>query len=197
MNNINLNIKKGDKFLIYGKSGNGKSTLMKILLKYFDEYKGIIKINDINLKDISRDTIRNSFSYVSQNEILLSDTIKNNIVLKRDISDKKYNEIIKICKVNEIIDKKPLRGNFLIEEDGFNLSGGERQKIILARGLLKKFNILILDEALSEVGLEEELKIMKEIFKKYSDKTIIYISHKKEIISYFEKKYLFEEKGEK
>jgi len=197
MNNINLNIKKGDKFLIYGKSGNGKSTLMKILLKYFDEYKGIIKINDINLKDISRDTIRNSFSYVSQNEILLSDTIKNNIALKRDISDKKYNEIIKICKVNEIIDKKPLRGNFLIEEDGFNLSGGERQKIILARGLLKKFNILILDEALSEVGLEEELKIMKEIFKKYSDKTIIYISHKKEIISYFEKKYLFEEKGEK
>ncbi len=197
LNNINLNIKKGDKFLIYGKSGNGKSTLMKILLKYFDEYKGIIKINDINLKDISRDTIRNSFSYVSQNEILLSDTIKNNIVLKRDISDKKYNEIIKICKVNEIIDKKPLRGNFLIEEDGFNLSGGERQKIILARGLLKKFNILILDEALSEVGLEEELKIMKEIFKKYSDKTIIYISHKKEIISYFEKKYLFEEKGEK
>ena len=170
---------------------------MKILLKYFDEYKGIIKINDINLKDISRDTIRNSFSYVSQNEILLSDTIKNNIALKRDISDKKYNEIIKICKVNEIIDKKPLRGNFLIEEDGFNLSGGERQKIILARGLLKNFNILILDEALSEVGLEEELKIMKEIFKKYSDKTIIYISHKKEIISYFEKKYSFEEKGEK
>ena len=90
-----------------------------------------------------------------------------------------------------------MRNNFLIEEDGFNLSGGERQKIILARGLLKKFNILILDEALSEVGFEEELKIMKEIFKKYSDKTIIYISHKKEIISYFEKKYLFEEKGEK
>ena len=196
MNNINLNIKKGDKFLIYGKSGNGKSTLMKILLKYFDNYSGEIKINDINIKDISNDAIRNSFSYVSQNEILLSDTIKNNIILRRNISDSKYNEIIRMCKVDEIINKKPLRNNFLIEEDGFNLSGGERQKIILARGLLKKFNILILDEALSEIGFEEELNIMKEIFKKFQDKTIIYISHKKEIISFFENKYLLEKKGE-
>ncbi len=194
---INLNIKKGEKILIYGKSGIGKSTLSKILLKYFENYKGDIKINDINLKDINNNVIRNSFSYISQNEILLSDTIKNNIILKRDISDYKYNEIIKICKVDKIIDSKPLRNDFLVEEDGFNLSGGERQKIILARGLLKKFNILILDETLSEVGFEEEIEIIKEIFKKYKSNTIIYISHKKEIIDFFENKYLIEEKGGK
>lgn len=194
---INLNIKKGDKILIHGKSGIGKSTLAKILLKYINNYKGIIKINNINLRDIDNDIIRNSFSYISQNEILLSDTIKNNIILNRDISDEKYSEVIKMCNVDKIIDTKPLRNNFLIEEDGFNLSGGERQKIILARGLLKKFNILILDEALSEVGFEEEINIIKEIFKKYKNNTIIYISHKKEIIDFFENKYLIEWKGGK
>ena len=192
---INLNIKKGEKILIHGKSGIGKSTLAKILLKYINNYNGNIKINNINLKDINNDVIRNSFSYISQNEILLSNTIKNNIILNRNIKDEEYNEIIKICNVDKIIDSKPLRNNFLIEEDGFNLSGGERQKIILARGLLKKFNILILDEALSEVGFEEELKIIKEIFKKYKNNTIIYISHKKEIINFFENKYLIEWKG--
>lgn len=192
---INLNIKKGEKILIHGKSGIGKSTLAKILLKYINNYNGNIKINNINLKDINNDVIRNSFSYISQNEILLSNTIKNNIILNRNIKDEEYNEIIKICNVDKIIDSKPLRNNFLIEEDGFNLSGGERQKIILARGLLKKFNILILDEALSEVGFEEELKIIKEIFKKYKNNTIIYISHKKEIIDFFENKYLIEWKG--
>lgn len=194
---INLNIKKGEKILIHGKSGIGKSTLIKILLKYFESYNGDIKINNINIKDIDNDIIRNSFTYISQNEILLSDTIKNNIILNRNISDKEYNKTIKICKVDKIIDNKPLRNNFLIEEDGFNLSGGERQKIILARGLLKKFNILILDEALSEVGFEEEIEIIKEIFKKYKSNTIIYISHKKEIINFFENKYLIEQKGGK
>ncbi len=189
---INLKIKKGEKILIHGKSGIGKSTFAKILLKYIESYKGSIKINDINLKDINNDIIRNTFTYISQNEILLSDTIKNNIILNRDISDNQYNEIIKICNVDKIIDNKPLRNNFLIEEDGFNLSGGERQKIILARGLLKKFNILILDEALSEVGYEEEIKIIKEIFEKYKNNTIIYISHKKEIIDFFENKYLID-----
>ncbi len=194
---INLNIKKGEKILIHGESGIGKSTLAKLLLKYINSYKGTIKINDISLKDINNDIIRNSFSYISQNEVLLTDTIKNNIILNRNIKEEKYNEVIKMCNVDKIIDNKPLRNNFLIEEDGFNLSGGERQKIILARGLLKKFNILILDEALSEVGFEEEINIIKEIFKKYKNNTIIYISHKKEIIDFFENKYLIEWKGGK
>lgn len=194
--NINLYIKKGNNYLIYGKSGNGKSTFIKILLKYIENYKGSISINNINLKDIDKDIIRNSISYISQNEILFSDTIKNNIVLGRNIKDNEYNEIIKICKVDNIIDKKRLRNNFLLEENGFNLSGGERQKIILARGLIKNNNILILDEVLSEIGFDEEKEILKGIFKKYEKKTIIYISHKKEVMNLFKYKYFFSKKGE-
>ena len=79
-----------------------------------------------------------------------------------------------------------------IEEDGFNISGGERQKIILAKSILKKSNYYIFDEALSEVGVKEEIEIIKKLFLYLGDKTVIYISHKKEIIDLFEKKYKVE-----
>jgi ABC-type bacteriocin/lantibiotic exporter with double-glycine peptidase domain len=80
----------------------------------------------------------------------------------------------------------------MIEDNGFNISGGERQKIVLARSLLKKSNYLILDEALSEVGVKEEKEIINKIFCYFKEKTIIYISHKKEIINMFDLKYKLE-----
>ena len=190
--NINLKIEYGSKFLIYGKSGNGKSTLIKILLKYLDDYNGEIYFDNINLKDISNKNISYNFTYVSQYNYLVQDTIKNNIIYYRNISDKKYNEIIKLCNLEKLIDSKKERNSFIIEDNGFNISGGERQKIILARCLLKNSNYIILDEALSEVGLDEEIEIMKRIFDIYKNKTIIYISHKKEIIKYFKNKYQIE-----
>ena len=190
--NINLKIEYGSKFLIYGKSGNGKSTLIKILLKYLDDYNGEIYFDNINLKDISNKNISFNFTYVSQYNYLVQDTIKNNIIYYRNISDKKYNEIIRLCNLEKLIDSKKERNSFIIEDNGFNISGGERQKIILARCLLKNSNYIILDEALSEVGLDEEIEIMKRIFDIYKNKTIIYISHKKEIIKYFKNKYQIE-----
>ncbi len=200
LNNIvdikDLTINDKDKILLYGKSGNGKSTLMKIILKYLNEYSGSIMINNINLVDINTDIIRNSFVYVSQNERLFCDTIKSNIILERDTSEDEYNEVIKISRVDEIINSKKLRNDFLIEENGFNLSGGEKQKIILARALLKKSNYIILDEALSEVDFSCEKEIIKNIIEKYEEKTIIYISHKEEIISMFNHKFFFEERSQ-
>lgn len=195
INDLNLYIKDNSKILLYGDSGVGKSTFVKILLGYLNGYKGNIKINDFNIKDIDKSTLINSITYISQKESLFNDSIKNNIILDRKIGYKKYNEILKICNVDKIIDSKKFRDKFIIEENGFNLSGGERQKIILARGLLKECNIIILDESLSEVGLEEEIKIIKKIFKKYEKNTIIYISHKNEIKDLFEYKYNFSKKG--
>ncbi len=193
--NLNLFIKNNSKVLIYGESGIGKSTLIKILLGYLDEYKGNVYINNINIKDIEKSRLRNSITYISQKESLFNETIKNNIILDRDISLKKYNEIIKLCKVDKIIENKKQRNEFMLEENGFNLSGGERQKIILARGLLKDSNIIVLDEALSEVGFDEEKEIVENLFKKYEKNTIIYISHKKDIQSLFKYKYYFSKKG--
>ena len=192
---VNLTIKYGNKYLIYGSSGSGKSTLMKITLKYLDSYKGEIYIGNINLKDISSYNISYNFTYVSQNSYLFHDTIKNNIIYYRSISDKDYYNMIKICNLENLINSKKERNNFIIEDNGFNISGGERQKIILARSLLKSSNYIILDEALSEVGLDEEIEIIKKLFDIYKDKTIIYISHKKEIISLFKNKYQMERRN--
>ena len=192
LENINLEINNKSKYLIYGPSGVGKSTLIKILLKYLKEYNGQILINNINLKDISEEEIACNFTYVSQNSFINNDTFKNNIIYDRDVDIKDFEEVINICNLNNLRDSKLLRNNFVIEEDGFNISSGERQKIILARSLLKPFNYLILDEALSEVSEKEEIDIKNKIFKKYEDKTIIYISHRKNIIDSFDLKYKLE-----
>lgn len=189
---VNMNIKYGSKFLIYGSSGNGKSTILKIIMKYLSDYKGSIKIGDINILDIDDSLILSSFTYASQNSYLINDTLKNNIIYNRTISEAEYEKIIKICNVDKLRDSKYFRNDFMIEDNGFNISGGERQKIVLARTLLKNANYILLDEALSEVGVNEEKEIIRNIFNYFKEKTIIYISHKKEIIDIFESKYYLE-----
>ena len=190
--NVSFEIKYGEKLLIYGNSGSGKSTLIKIILKYLNEYKGNIYFDNVNLKDISEYVISYNFTYVSQNNFINNDTLKNNIILDRNVSEDEYEKVINICNLNKLRDSKFNRNNFIIEDDGFNISGGERQKMILARSLLKKSNYIVLDEALSEVGFEEEKDIINKIFEHFKDKTIIYISHKKEIINLFKNKYKLE-----
>lgn len=192
LDNINLNINYKDKIFIYGKSGVGKSTLLKIIMKYLSDYDGDIFINNVNLKDIDSSVISSSFTYVSQNSYLNHDTLKNNIVYDRNICEKDYEEIIHLCNLDNLRNSKIERNNFIIEDNGFNISGGEKQKIILARSLLKNSEYLILDEALSEVGLDEEINILNKILLKYKDKTIIYVSHKYEISNLFNKKYFIE-----
>ena len=191
-NDVSFKIKYGSKFLIYGESGSGKSTIIKILLKYLDDYKGEILIDNKNIKDISSNIISNSITYVSQNNFLLNDTLKNNIIYDRRIKDEDYENTIHLCNLDTLRNNNKLRNNMIIEEDGFNISGGERQKIILARSILKDSEFIILDEALSEVGVEEEKEIIKKLFSYFKEKTIIYISHKKEIISMFKDKYKLE-----
>jgi len=193
--NISLVIKNKSKYLIYGNSGSGKSTLIKIILKYLNDYSGEIYLGNINIKDICRDNVSYNFTYVSQNSYINNDTFKNNIIYDRQIDNNTYEEIINICNLKSLRDSKKLRDNFMIEEDGFNISGGEKQKIILARSLLKHFNYLVLDEALSEVDENEEIDIINKIFKKYEEKTIVYISHKKRIIDLFDEKYKLERRN--
>lgn len=190
--NVSFDIRSKSKFLIYGNSGNGKSTIMKILLKYLKIYKGEIYINNKNIKDMNSNVIQNSFTYVSQNSYINNDSIKNNIIYDRDINDSEYENVINLCNLNTLRNRSILRDKYVIEDNGFNISGGEKQKIILARSLLKNSNYIILDEALSEISFEEEVEIINKIFNYFKDKTIIYISHKKEIIELFKEKYKLE-----
>lgn len=178
LKNINLKIKKGNKVMVLGKSGSGKSTLLKLIMKYYDCDRGQLLIDNLDINDYDASCISKNICYVSQNEILYTDSVYNNINLNRKIDINRFLEIEKMCYVEDILKNNRLGFNMILEENGFNISGGEKQRIILARSLLKKFNILILDEALNQVDIDLERKILKNIFDKYKNKTIIIISHR-------------------
>ena len=165
--------------MIKGQSGKGKSTLCKLLNRSLELNNGSILIGEKNINDYSLKTIRNNIIYVGQKEFLYTDTIKNNIMFYNDDLEK-FDKVCKICLIDEIVEKRKFRYDFGICNDSSNISGGEKQRIILARGLMNNFEVLILDEALSETDYEMEAKIIKNILKSYSDKTILYISHKKQ-----------------
>ena len=182
LKNINLTIKKSNKVMVTGTSGSGKSTLFKIIKGYYKDYEGSVKIGGYEVKQNSFDDI----VYVSQKEILFTGTLKDNLNLKSE----NYKNI-EICKINDFAKADYSQ---LIEEDGFNLSGGQKQRIILARAL-NNFNILIIDEGLNQVSIDMERKILKQIFNNYSDKTIIYISHRLDNLDIFDQ-YIKIQKGQ-
>lgn len=192
LENINLDIKTKDKIMIVGPSGSGKSTILKLLKKYYQVDNKQIIIDNLDINNISIEEINKNIVYISQSEILYTDTLYNNLILNRNVVDKKIFSVLKDTYIN-FYDKN-LKLNTPIEENGFNLSGGERKRIILARSLLNNFKILILDEVFNEIDSDLERKILKNIFKKYCDKTIILVSHRKSNIDLFNK-VIYLEKG--
>jgi ABC-type bacteriocin/lantibiotic exporter with double-glycine peptidase domain len=177
LNNKNLKIKKGDKIIIKGESGCGKSTLCKILNKEYD-YKGSIKINDKELSNIDLNSLRNNITYSSQQEYIFNGTIKDNITLGLKVDDQEFNKIANICLLDRIIKNRPFKYDTFLFGGAGDLSGGERNLIILARALIRNSKILILDETMKELNDEVENTVLDNIFKSYKDTTIIYVSHK-------------------
>ncbi len=175
---LNLKIPYKNKVFIYGESGFGKSTLVKTLMRYIEVPYGNIKINGIDINHYHLSTLRRKITYVSQNEYLFTDTMYENMVMKREIEKEKVLEIASKMCLDEVIEKLPLGLETMIEENGFNLSGGERQRLILARSILKDSDIYIFDESSSQIDIEKERKILKNMFHMLKDKTIIVISHR-------------------
>ena len=192
--NLNLKIEKPSSIYITGPSGIGKSTLMKLLLRYFTPTEGRILIDDIDIQGLDLSFIRNSITYIGQNESLFTGSILQNLELV-DSSKRNIELVSKISLLDEFMDKNNIDYNFQIEENGTNISGGERKKIILARGLLHFKEVLILDEVFGEISIEEERKILKNIFNEYKEKIIIVISHRNDNSDLFDKKYIFEGDG--
>ena len=178
VNDMTLNINNKEKVLIIGPSGSGKSTLLKLLYKYYEVKRDKIYLNNYDINDFSLKDIRENITYVSQNEILYNDTIRNNIILDRDISEEEFIRVCNMVYIPNIIKDNILEYNYMLEENGINLSGGQRQRIILARSLLKNSKIILIDEGLNEIDINLERKILKNIFTYYKDKTIIIISHR-------------------
>ena len=187
LKNINLNIKKNEKVLIIGNSGSGKSTLLKILAKYYICKRDKIYIDNIDINDISLKNLKDYITLISQNEILFTDTIKNNIIMDRKINNNEFQKLCKLLYIDKIVKNMYLGYETKLEENGNNISGGQKQRIILARSLLKKGNIILIDEGLNAIDINLERKILKNIFNKYKNKTIIIVSHRLENMDLYDK----------
>ena len=177
-NNLSLILKRKEKILLSGESGSGKSTLVKMIMRYIEIPFNTIKISGIDINHYHLQNIRTHITYVTSNEYLFQDTIENNICLFKNYSEEDFMKVLDVCCITEILKNKNMTKDSLIEENGFNLSNGERQRIILARALLRKSNIYILDEALGQIDINKEKKILENIFEFLKDKTIIIISHR-------------------
>lgn len=180
LKNINLFIKDKDRVILLGPSGSGKSTILKILYKYLEVDRKTVYINDYDINDYSLIDIRKNITYISQNEIIYNDTIRNNIILDREVSEIDYLNICHLLHIDDIVKDNILGYDYILEENAINLSGGQRQKIILARSLLKKSNIIMIDEGFSQIDIETEREILQNIFRYFYNKTFIVISHRTE-----------------
>lgn len=174
-NNINFEIFSKNKIFLCGDSGSGKSTLVKMLMRYIEVPFKAISIGSIDINHYHLDILRKEIMYVSSNEFLFNDTIRNNITLNQDIDDKLLNKVVKLTHVDSIGDI-----NNMVEENGFNYSSGEKQRIVLARSILKNSYIYIFDEALSQIDIKLERDILRNIMKYLKDKIVIVISHRNE-----------------
>lgn len=190
--NLSFNINKGDFVFVKGDSGVGKSTLFKILTKQINDYKGKVIVDNTNIKNLSVNDIRNNICFVSQNEIIFTDTILNNITLFKEATKKELEKVIRITGIDKFLKEKNISLNFLLEENGHNISGGERQRILLARALLQKKKILILDETTNGIDTLSEENIVRKVKEEY-DVTLILISHRYDNLKLFNR--VFEIKG--
>lgn len=187
IDSLSFEIKANEHVRITGESGSGKSTIMKLINKEYENYEGTISIGNKNIKDIDESSYRENIEYLSQEESFINGTIKDNILFGREASEEELKRVKKICKIDSIVEKYPLKLDTFISSNNNPLSGGEKGLIILARGLLKRKSIIIIDEVLSELDLSLETEVLKSIDQNINS-TIIYITHKnvnvfKEILS--------------
>lgn len=193
LENINMTINAGEKIALVGESGSGKTTLSKLLMNFYPWEKGEIFIGDYNLKDINLEALRNRIAYISQDIFLFSGTIRENLELGNE--DATMADIIEACnlsKANEFINNMPLRYETMLEENGANLSGGQKQRLAIARALLKKPDILIMDEATSNLDSITEKAIEKTINDLSRNITTIIIAHRLSTIMRCDKIFVME-----
>lgn len=177
LKHASFKIQAGSKILLTGVSGSGKSTILKLLMKYYEIEPGMIYLDGIDIRDYKMGAIEQNILYISMREQLFTGPLCENINLKGQY-DEDYQKVLKVTEVDEMIRKNKQGHYLLLEENGANLSGGERQRIILARTLLLPYQILLLDEATSQIDVNMERRILKNIWKEFPNKTVLVVSHR-------------------
>ena len=193
LNSINLNIEGGRMTSLVGHSGAGKSTILNLIPRFYDRISGDILIDGSSIYTATISSLRKNISLVSQDTTLFDDTIKNNIAYANpDAEDKDIIEAAKLSFSEEFINKLPNKYNTLIGENGVRLSGGEKQRLSIARAMLKKSSIVLLDEATSSLDAETENKIQKAINYLTKNRTTLVIAHRLSTILNSDKIYVID-----
>lgn len=188
---VDLSIAKGNKVALIGKNGCGKSTLVDLLLRLRTPQKGSITLDNIDIRKLSMTAYREMYAVVSQDVYLFNDSIRNNICLYHDIDEKK---LLQVCEESGLSDFiREVSFNYNVGANGIMLSGGQKQKIALARALLLDRPIIILDEATSNADVSSELQVNALLSTSLKDKTVIVISHRKSVLYEMEQIILMDE----
>ncbi|MDR3238726.1 MAG: peptidase domain-containing ABC transporter [Clostridiales bacterium] len=190
---VSMSIPKGSKIALVGESGSGKTTLAKLFLRFYPFEQGTILINGYNVQDISVDHLREKIGYISQEIFLFSGSIRENLQFAAGRAS--MDMIIDACKkakAHDFINELPLRYETLLEENGGNLSGGQRQRLAIAQALLKKPDILIMDEATSSLDSITEKAIENMIFDETRNMCVIMIAHRLSTIMHCDMIYVME-----
>jgi subfamily B ATP-binding cassette protein MsbA len=193
LHGINLEVQKGEKVAIVGDMGSGKSTLINLILRFYDIKDGSIKIDGEDIRDITIKSLRENIAFVSQDVILFDDTIKKNILMgKPEVTNEEAIDAAKNAAAHKFIMGKEHGYNTVVGERGGNLSGGQKQMISIARAMLKNAPILLLDEATSSLDSKSERMVQEGIERLMNGRTSIVIAHRLSTIINADKIYVFE-----
>lgn len=176
LSRVNFKMKQGRKYLILGPSGGGKSTVLKLIRKYFNPTDGQITLDEQDIKNITKETYFHHLANIEQHVFIFEDTVKNNLCLYKDYTDEEIRLAIKRAGLNDFIENHPEGLNRMLFDNGKNISGGEKSRIAIARGLLQHAKIIILDEAFASLDAAVAREIEKTLLA-LQDVTVINVSH--------------------
>lgn len=197
LKNLNIEFPKNKIIGIKGKSGSGKSTILKLLMRFYETSSGHVRISGIDINKINSLKLKKTESYISQETILFHDSIKNNIkIAKLNATDQEIEEACKKARIHDFIQKLPDRYNTEVAELGDNFSGGERQRLGLARSFLHAGDFLLLDEPTSNLDSHNEKLIMDAVKEESKGKTVVIVSHRESTFEHADIIYELQKKKE-
>ncbi len=193
LKNVNLSIKRGQLVGIVGTVGSGKSTLVKLIAKFYPVERGMISINGKDINDLSSENVRTKISYVPQETFLFSTSVTTNVAFGMDNFD--FNEVVRYLEfsnVKEDVEQFPEKYETVVGQRGVLISGGQKQRITISRALMKKADVYIFDDCLSAVDPETEEKIIRNIRREMKNTTMVIITHRLKVLQNADIIYVFE-----
>jgi ATP-binding cassette subfamily B protein len=193
LSDVSLSVRKGQKIAIVGESGSGKTTIANLFMSFYQPESGQILADGRSIHYYSLTELRKNIAYVDQHPFLFSDTVRNNLCLgNSQISEEELLEVCRLCKVDDFVRTLPFGYDTPMDENGINLSGGQRQRIAIARALLRHPQLLILDEATSNLDVVTETAIKELLYKQAKDMACIIIAHRLSTIKDCDEIYVIE-----